>query len=119
MSKLALSAPTLETLPGELRGRALFDGTTCLCGDAIQAGDLVAANFDVKDVHTGGGLYLLEARDNGQVTWRGCRRMMRTLTGIAIDQNGQGDWITVPNLNDTRWRVVGIVESVYRRVSCH
>ena len=45
--------------------------------------------------------------------------MMRTLTGIAIDQNGQGDWITVPNLNDTRWRVVGIVESVYRRVSCH
>lgn len=91
-------------------GRAMLDGGECLCGDEIKAGDLVMANFDRTTVSTGGGLYLLQSADG----WRGCRRMMRTPDGIAIDQDGLGDWKTVPHLNDSAWRIVGTVETVYR-----
>jgi len=62
---------TFTTLPNisekeqfaELTGKSIFDGAACKCGDAIESGDLVAANFDVRDVHTGGGLHLLEERN--------------------------------------------------------
>ncbi len=94
----------------EPSGRALLDGGQCLCGDAIKAGDLVAANFDTRRVHSGGGLYLLQSADG----WRGCRWMMRVPDGVMIDQNGYGDWVTVPSLDATVWRVVGAVETVYR-----
>ena len=94
----------------EPKGRAFLDGAQCLCGDAIKADDLVAANFDNKHVHTGGGLYLVQSADG----WRGCRRMMRVPDGIAIDQDGHGDWVTFANLDVTGWRVVGTVETVYR-----
>ena len=100
----------------ELTGRAILQGSTCLCGEAVKSGDLVAANFDVRHVHSGGGLYLFEARDEGRVTWQGCRRMMRVPTGIAIDQDGHGDWVTLPSLDATGWRVVGTVETVYKAV---
>lgn len=43
----------------EPTGWIMFDGRECPYADAIKSGDLVAANFDVKDAHTGGGLYLL------------------------------------------------------------
>ena len=91
-------------------GRAILNGAQCLCGDEIRASDLVAANFDTTHVHTGGGLYLLQSADG----WRGCRRMMRVPDGIAIDQDGHGDWVTVPNLDTTGWQVVAAVETVYR-----
>ncbi len=95
---------------GELTGQMLLDGRQCLYGDEIRANDLVAANFDCRDVHTGGGLYLLRSQDG----WHGCRRMMRVPDGITIDQDGLGDWVTVPSMEATRWQVVGIVETVYR-----
>ena len=94
----------------EPKGRAFLDGAQCLCGDAIKAGDLVSANFDNKHIHTGGGLYLVQSADG----WRGCRRMMRVLDGIAIDQDGHGDWVTIADLDATTWSVVGTVETVYR-----
>ena len=94
----------------ETTARVILDGSQCLCGDAIKADDLVAADFNKTDVHTGGGLYLLQSDDG----WRGCRRMMRVPDGIAIDQDGYGDWVTVPNLEATAWRVVGTVNAVYK-----
>lgn len=100
-------------MPGLLFvGRSIFDGVQCQYADAVVPGDLIAANFDVKRVHTGGGLYLIQARDGSK--WRGCRRMIRVPDGIAIDQDGRGDWVTVPNMKETCWRVVGIVETVYK-----
>lgn len=94
----------------EPTGRAMLDGGQCQCGDDIRPGDIVAANFDVKRVHSGGGLYLVQSPDG----WRGCRRMMRVPDGVAIDQDGHGDWVTVPDLDRTCFRVVGAVETVYR-----
>lgn len=94
----------------EPTGRALLDGSQCLCGDEIKDGDLVAANFDIKTVHTGGGLYLLQSLDG----WRGCRRMMRVPEGFAIDKDGRGSWSTFPSLDAISMRVVGCVETVYR-----
>lgn len=92
-------------------GRAMVNGGQCLCGSEIKASDLVLADFDVKDVSTGGGLYLLQATDS---PWHGCRRMMRVPAGIAIDQDGHGDWITVSNMDGLRWQIIGAVETVYR-----
>lgn len=89
----------------------MLDGAQCLCGDEVKADDLVLANFDAKDVSTGGGLYLLQSTDS---PWRGCRRMMRVPAGIAIDQDGRGDWVTVPSMDGMRWQIVGAVEKVYR-----
>lgn len=89
----------------------MVDGGQCLCGDEIKTSDLVLTNFDVKDVSTGGGLYLLQATDS---QWHGCRRMMRVPSGIAIDQDGCGDWVTVHSMDDLHWQVVGVVETVYR-----
>lgn len=94
----------------EPTGRALIDGGQCQYGNVIKAGDLVAANFDAKRVHTGGGLYLVQAADG----WRGCRRMMRVPDGIAIDQDGHGDWATFRSMEETCWHVVGTVETVYK-----
>lgn len=90
-------------------GRALLDGAQCQYGDDIKAGDKVVANFDATRVHTGGGLYLLQADDG----WRGCRRMIRVPDGIAIDQDGRGDWATFQSMEEIGWRVVGTVEAVY------
>ncbi len=95
-------------------GRAVFDGGACQYADAVKPGDLIAANFDAKHVDTGGGLYLLEEREGGRVTWRGCRRLMRVPAGIAIDQDGLGDWITFPCLEAFGWHVVGTIETVYK-----
>jgi len=39
---------------------------------------------------------------------------MRVPNGIAIDQDGYGDWMTVPTLDATSWRVMGVVEAVYK-----
>lgn len=97
-------------LPCDPVGRALLDGCDLQCGDEIKPGDLVLADFDRREVTTGGGLYLLRSA-NG---WRGCRRMMRSLSGVAIDETGQGKWTTVPSLDATAWRVVGTVVTVYR-----
>lgn len=114
----------LNTLPqivdreriNELSGRAILQGAACVCGDAIKPGDLVAVNFDVKRVHTGGGLYLFEAVQDGRVTWHGCRSMIRVPDGITVDQNGYGDRVTLPNLDTIGWRVVGTVETVYKAI---
>lgn len=110
MAELTVSHPHLGNQHHHPTGRAILDGGQCLCGDEIRAGDLVAADFNTTHVHTGGGLYLLESADG----WRGCRRMMRVPDGIAIDQDGRGDWVTVPSLDATTWRVVAAVETVYR-----
>lgn len=95
-------------------GRVTFDGASCQYGEDIKPGDLVAANLDVKDVCTGGGLYLIEERANGRVVWRGCRRMMRTAEGICIDLRGNGEWATYRSLEQVGWHVVGVVEIVYK-----
>ena len=96
-------------------GRALFPGDSCQYADAVKPGDLVAANFDVKRVHAGGALYLLEAVEGGRVTWRGCRRMMLMFNGgVGVDQSGRGDWVTVPSVEASGYRIAGIVEKVYR-----
>lgn len=110
MAELTVTPSEMTNRQQDQKGRALLGGDQCLCGDEIRADDLVAANFDTTHVHTGGGLYLLQSADG----WRGCRRMMRVFDGIAIDQDGRGDWVTVPSLDVTAWRVVAAVETVYR-----
>lgn len=112
MTDLVAVNPVAVGRAAEMTGRRIIDGTHCVCGDDIRPGDLVAANFDHTHVHTGGGLYLVT---DGQ-GWYGCRRMMRVPDGVAIDQDSHGDWITVPSLDRTAWRVVGVVESVYKKV---
>ncbi|MGH8523334.1 MAG: hypothetical protein ACREXY_03720 [Gammaproteobacteria bacterium] len=97
-----------------LSGRAVFDADSCQYADAVRPGDLDAANFDTKDVRTGGDLYLVEALKEGRVVWRGCRRLTRVADGIAVDQDGRGDWVTVRNLDEVGWRVAGRIERVYR-----
>ena len=39
---------------------------------------------------------------------------MQGRDGIAIDQDGRGDWVTVSSLDATAWQVVAAVETVYR-----
>lgn len=112
-------ADMLPVLPGDnespLAGRALFDADSCQYADVVRAGDLISADFGVKDVHSCGGLYLVEAVEEGRVVWRGCRQMMRVTAGIAIDQNGRGEWVTLPSLDAAGWRIAGRVENVYRK----
>ncbi len=112
-----MSADVIACLDSNSRGyagRRLIDGTNCQYAGAVKPGDLVAANFDDRHVHTGGGLYLLEEVEDGRVVWSGCRRMMRVPGGIGIDITGHRDWETFPSMEATRWQVVGRVERVYR-----
>lgn len=115
-----ITTPTHQLLPKlldrQLSGRAMVDGSRCLCPGFIEAGDFVAANFDVRDVHTGGGQYLVEEVEDDRVIWSGCRSMVRVPEGISVDVDGQQNWVTFPDLSAVRWRVVGIVETVYRPV---
>ena len=94
----------------ESSGRATLDGSQCLYGEDIKARDIVVVSFDHRRISTGCGLYLVESPGG----WHGCRRMMRVPSGIAIDQDGHGDWVTVQSLDETVWRVVGTVETIYR-----
>lgn len=105
MAELTVIQP--QTGTGACTGRALLDGAQCRTGDRVRASDLVLANFDKTDVHTSGALYLLQST-NG---WRGCRYLTRVFNGIAIDQDGWGDWITTPSMGSTVWRVVATVEN--------
>jgi hypothetical protein len=104
--------PQVQGAP--LSGRAVVQGFQCLCPGVIEAGDLVAANFDVRDVQTGGGQYLVEEVSDGRVVWSGCRSMVRVPEGISVDVDGRQNWVTFPDLSAVGWRVVGIVETVYR-----
>ena len=63
-------------------GQSLVDGALCRYGDAVRPGDLVKANFDRRDVGTGGGLYLVQQTANSKVIWSGCRRMTRVPDGV-------------------------------------
>lgn len=110
MSNLTRASLSTREQTQQVSGRALFSGAQCLCGDEIKAEDLVAANFDNKQVHTGGGLYLVQTSDG----WRGCRRMTRVPDGIAIDRDCAGDWVTFASIEDSGLQVVGTVEIVYR-----
>lgn len=112
MSALAITLP--EMTASTVSGRAIFDAESCHYADEVRSGDWIAANFDAKDAHSGGALYLVEAVERGRVVWRGCRRMIRVPDGIAIDQSGRGDWVTLPSLKAAGWRVAGRVEKVYR-----
>lgn len=102
-----------QSVPAEVTGMQVIDGAYCQYGDEVKAGDLVAANFDSRTVHTGGGLYLLEMREGNRITWSGCRRMIRTPAGIDVDKSGYGDWVNIPDMDATDWHVVGTVETVY------
>lgn len=110
MSSLTIASNSANEQSQQTKGRALLSGAHCLCGNEIKAEDLVAANFDKTHVSTGGGLYLVQSADG----WRGCRRMTRVPDGIAIDLDCDGDWVTIPSMEATSWRVVGTVETVYR-----
>lgn len=110
MSNLTVTSFSTGEQSQQPRGRALLSGARCLCGDEIKAEDLVAANFDKTQVHTGGGLYLVQTSDG----WSGCRRMTRVPDGIAVDRDCEGDWTTFARMEDSGLRVVGTVESVYR-----
>ena len=101
---------SVDTQHTEPTGRALIGGEQCLFGDEVRPDDLVLANFDKRKVHTGGALYLLQS-NNG---WRGCRRLMAVLDGGIEIQDGRGNCTTVRNMDETNWRVVGTVETVYR-----
>ncbi len=110
MSSLTIASNSANEQSQQTKGRALLSGAHCLCGNEIKAEDLVAANFDKTHVHTGGGLYLVQSADG----WRGCRRMTHVPDGIAIGLDCDGDWVTIPSMEATSWRVVGTVETVYR-----
>ena len=97
-----------------IAGYRMVDGARCLCGEAIKPGDLVKANFDLRRVHTGGGLYLVEEWRNGLLVWSGCRRMTRVPDGIAMDVDCAGDWKTFESIAPLQ--VVATVEGVYRDV---
>ena len=105
--------PNGEPLPS---GARMVDGAKCVYGEAIKAGDLVKADFDSRRIETGGGLYLVQQTKAGAVVWYGCRRMMRVPEGIAMDNDGKGDWKTVWSLETYGIDVVATVQSVYRDV---
>lgn len=100
--------------PDKLTGRVMLDGTPWQYADAVKPGDLLLADFDRKTVHGNGGLYLVEALENGRIVWQGCRRITLAAGKVVIDQDGHGDYAEFDSLSDCGWRVVGSVVTVYR-----
>lgn len=96
----------------DLHGRAMLHGSDFQYGDAIRPDDLVAVNFDVKHVGTGGGLFIVVDAENPP-SWRGCRRMMQVPDGVSIDISGHGNHETFQSPEAAGWRIVGVVEKVY------
>lgn len=106
----AISKVTPVPVVDELTRFAVLDGSMFQYADEVRSGDLISADLSRTTISTGGGLYLV-ASDDG---WRGCRRMIRVPGGIQIDQDGRGDWVTVPTLEPTGWRVIARVACVMR-----
>lgn len=100
--------------PDALRGRAILDGALLQYADAIEPGDLVAVNFDIKSASAAGGLHVVESIERGAVAWQGVRRIERTATGLRIDESGRGKWVAVTSLDGLLLRIVGVVEQVLR-----
>ena len=94
--------------------RATLEGWQCTYGDAIKPRDIVVANFDLRRVSTGGGLYLVQQLPGCDDEFRACRRMMRVPDGVMIDQDGHGDWSTFDSPEAAGWEVVGTIETIYR-----
>ncbi|HOB65831.1 hypothetical protein [Ottowia sp.] len=112
---IAPALTPVQTMPTDgLKGRAVFEGRYCEYGEYISADDVVLANFDQRRVTTGGGLYVVQSIKDGQPAWTGCRYMMRQLSGIVVNEDGRKNWQHVPDLDATKWVVVGTVEAVYR-----
>lgn len=90
-------------------GIRLVPGELCQYGD-IDTDCVMRVDFDQVAVDRS-GLYLVEAVTDDGVTWMGCRRFDRGLTGLRMDETGAGDWrdVGVAGL-----RVVGRVLKVYR-----
>lgn len=109
----------MEIVPARTPARAptgygWVSGDECQTGNHVQPEDLLLVDFGQREISTGGALYLVQTRDGNAHPWRGCRYMMRTPDGIAIDQDGRGEWATVSSLDATAWRIVGAVRTVYR-----
>lgn len=98
--------------PARRSGVALVPGALCQYGAAVGPNDVLHVDFDRHQVGAD-GLYLVEAVAGGAVTWIGCRRIAKTVTGgVLVDQSGAGDWVTVPSLESVGMRVAGVVERV-------
>lgn len=97
-----------------IAGCGWVQGDECQTGDRVQPEDVLLVDFDRREISTGGALYLVQTRDGDVHPWRGCRYMMRTPDGIAIDQDGRGEWATVSSLAAAALRIVGTVRTVYR-----
>ncbi|MBK7687114.1 MAG: hypothetical protein IPJ25_14870 [Rhodocyclaceae bacterium] len=96
-------------------GRRLIHGNGCQYPQAVGPSDLLMVDFDIRRVKWA-GLYLVEAIDAGQVTWRGCRRFDPRPNGeLWIDETGNGDWTLFTD--GCGWRIAGYVEQVYKPAS--
>ena len=96
-------------------GRRLITAQMCRYPPAVNPDDLLRVNFDVKK-YRHEGLYLLEEAKDDRIVWRGCRRFQRNMvTGeLQLDQSGEGDWFNVADMSKFPWRIVGLVETVYK-----
>ncbi len=108
------SAPLAPIPQTDSHGRGYVEGRLCQYGGDVLADDIVVADFGSTRIRPTAALYLLEAFEEGQLVWCGCRRLMTVADGIAIDQDGFGEWATLPSLEALGYRVVGAVEKVYR-----
>ncbi|KQP43515.1 hypothetical protein ASF44_29755 [Pseudorhodoferax sp. Leaf274] len=85
----------------------------CFYPPAIDASDLLEVNFDRRQIGPD-GLYLVELVRDGQVAWRGARRFHHDLSGLYIDQTGEGDHKLIQSPAAVGLRVVGYVIEVYK-----
>ena len=92
-----------------LTGRAYMPANDCSYAAAIDTEDLLQVDFDI-DKFMGCGLYLIEKIKGDRCVWRGCKRFAQAPSGVQIDWDGRGDWVSVP----PDLRIVGRVEQVYR-----
>lgn len=114
MAETNLPQITKETQTAALLGERLIQAGACAYHPHVQADDLLLVDFDqaAPDVD---GFYILQSmRDDGQITWVGCRRIEFSLTqGALVDFDGRGD---MRQLIDAKCSVIGKVRRVYKAV---
>lgn len=114
MKAATMPTPFVSAKPEGLRGIQIVPASIgCFYPPAIESPDLLQVDFDCRHFD-GDGLYLVEAVEHGDVTWRGARRFQRKPSGLHIDLSGEREYQRIESVESVGLRIVGQVLEVYR-----
>ncbi|HEY3433009.1 MAG TPA: hypothetical protein VGK09_10725 [Rhodocyclaceae bacterium] len=97
-------------------GERLIRAHDCQYRSLVEPCDLLLVDFDRHTIQYS-SLYLVEEIQDGKVVWMGCRNFDVAISGVKVDETGEGDWKPFAGHAARHWRIAGEVKEVFKPAS--